>query len=96
MDSLIWAIGHGLAVVIGIALGPLGGGGSVLALPILTSVIGVPVKPAIAMTLAIHDVGHCGNREPVGSHSPRAGGAGALAGGGNFWAVHGDRGLWGR
>ncbi|MEB3118141.1 MAG: sulfite exporter TauE/SafE family protein [Limnothrix sp.] len=53
MDSLIWAIGHGLAVVIGIALGLLGGGGSVLALPILTSVMGVPVKPAIAMTLAI-------------------------------------------
>lgn len=53
MDGLVWAIGHGLAIAIGVALGLLGGGGSVLALPILTSVMGVAVKPAIAMTLVI-------------------------------------------
>jgi uncharacterized membrane protein YfcA len=53
MDGLVWAIGHGLAVAIGVALGLLGGGGSVLALPILTSVMGVAIKPAIAMTLVI-------------------------------------------
>jgi uncharacterized membrane protein YfcA len=49
----IWIIGHLLAVGIGISLGLLGGGGSVLALPILVYVMGVSPKPAIAMTLVI-------------------------------------------
>lgn len=50
---MIWLIGHGLAVCIGISLGLLGGGGSVLALPILVYVMGIEPKPAIAMTLMI-------------------------------------------
>jgi uncharacterized protein len=50
---VIWIIGHLLAGCIGISLGLLGGGGSVLALPILVYVMNIPPKPAIAMTLAI-------------------------------------------
>lgn len=50
---MTWAIEHFLAVCIGISLGLLGGGGSVLALPILVYVMGVATKPAIAMTLII-------------------------------------------
>jgi hypothetical protein len=49
----IWIIGHLLSVCIGISLGLLGGGGSVLALPILVYVMGVPPKSAIVMTLII-------------------------------------------
>lgn len=50
---MTWVIGHLLAVGIGISLGLLGGGGSVLALPVLVYVMGIPPKPAIAMTLII-------------------------------------------
>jgi len=50
---MIWVIGHLLAIGIGVSLGLLGGGGSVLALPVLVYVMGVPPKPAIAMTLVI-------------------------------------------
>ena len=50
---MTWLIGHFLAVCIGISLGLLGGGGSVLALPILVYVMGVAPKSAIAMTLII-------------------------------------------
>lgn len=50
---MIWIIGHFLAVGIGVSLGLLGGGGSVLALPVLVYVMGVAPKPAIAMTLII-------------------------------------------
>ncbi|QXE23910.1 hypothetical protein B6N60_02607 [Richelia sinica FACHB-800] len=46
-------IGHLLAACIGLSLGLIGGGGSVLALPILVYVMGVPPKSAIAMTLVI-------------------------------------------
>ncbi|MBD2434951.1 MULTISPECIES: sulfite exporter TauE/SafE family protein [Fischerella] len=42
-----------LAVFIGISLGLIGGGGSVLAVPVLVYVMGVAPKPAIAMTLFI-------------------------------------------
>jgi uncharacterized membrane protein YfcA len=48
-----WIIGHLLAACIGLSLGLIGGGGSVLALPILVYVMGVPPKSAIAMTLVI-------------------------------------------
>lgn len=48
-----WLIGHVLAVCIGISLGLMGGGGSVLAVPILVYVMGISPKPAIAMTLFI-------------------------------------------
>jgi uncharacterized membrane protein YfcA len=50
---MTWIIGHVFAVVIGISLGLLGGGGSVLALPVLVYVMGVAPKNAIAMTLVI-------------------------------------------
>ncbi|WP_448514711.1 sulfite exporter TauE/SafE family protein [Parathermosynechococcus lividus] len=46
-------LGHGLAIAIGLSLGLLGGGGSVLALPVLVYVMGIPTKVAIAMTLVI-------------------------------------------
>lgn len=50
---LTWAIGLFLAGCIGISLGMLGGGGSILAVPILIYVMGVPIKAAIAMSLMI-------------------------------------------
>lgn len=46
-------LGHTLAIAIGLSLGLLGGGGSVLALPVLVYVMGIPTKVAIAMTLVI-------------------------------------------
>ncbi|MDO5735664.1 MAG: sulfite exporter TauE/SafE family protein [Propionibacteriaceae bacterium] len=42
-----------LAIVVGVSLGLLGGGGSILAVPILTYVIGMPPKEAIASSLFI-------------------------------------------
>ncbi len=48
-----WIIGLVLAGGIGLSLGLLGGGGSVLALPVLVYVMGVAPKSAIAMTLII-------------------------------------------
>ncbi len=42
-----------LAALIGISLGLLGGGGSILTVPILTYAIGVPTKQAIAMSLIV-------------------------------------------
>jgi len=50
---MTWIIGHVLAACIGVSLGLIGGGGSVLALPILVYVMGIPPKSAIAMTLVI-------------------------------------------
>ncbi|MEN9203426.1 MAG: sulfite exporter TauE/SafE family protein [Thermostichus sp. DG_1_6_bins_120] len=46
-------IGHFLAICIGISLGLIGGGGSILAAPILIYVMSVPPKSAFAMTLVI-------------------------------------------
>jgi uncharacterized protein len=46
-------IGHFLAVAIGISLGLMGGGGSILAVPVLVYVMGVAPKAAIAMSLVI-------------------------------------------
>jgi hypothetical protein len=48
-----WIIGLFLAGCIGLSLGLMGGGGSVLALPVLVYVMGVSPKSAIAMTLVI-------------------------------------------
>jgi uncharacterized membrane protein YfcA len=45
-------LGLVLALPVGIVLGLLGGGGSILALPIFLYVFGFPAKPAIAMSLA--------------------------------------------
>lgn len=50
---LSYWIGHGLAIAIGLSLGVLGGGGSVLALPVLVYVMGIETKVAIPMTLVI-------------------------------------------
>ncbi|HAN46092.1 MAG TPA: permease [Cyanobacteria bacterium UBA8156] len=49
---LFW-FGHALAVAIGVSLGLLGGGGSILAVPILVYVMGVPGKAAIALSLMV-------------------------------------------
>ena len=46
-------LGLALALVIGISLGLLGGGGSVLTVPIFHYVLGYDVKPSIAMSLAV-------------------------------------------
>lgn len=48
-----WIVGHILAVCIGISLGLIGGGGSILAVPTLVYVMAVPPKSAIAMSLAV-------------------------------------------
>jgi uncharacterized membrane protein YfcA len=45
--------GLGLGFVVGAIMGLLGGGGSILALPIFLYVFEVPAKPAIAMSLAV-------------------------------------------
>lgn len=42
-----------LAVVVGITLGLLGGGGSILMVPLLTTVAGMDAKPAIATSLLV-------------------------------------------
>ncbi len=49
----IWITGHLLALLIGLSLGLIGGGGSILAVPILVYVLGIDAKTAIAMSLAI-------------------------------------------
>lgn len=46
-------LGLVLAVAVGLVLGLLGGGGSILALPIFLYVFEVPTKPAVAMSLAV-------------------------------------------
>ena len=46
-------LGAGLAFLVGFVLGLLGGGGSVLTVPILIYALHVPVKPAIAMSLVV-------------------------------------------
>jgi uncharacterized protein len=43
----------GLSLLIGVSLGLLGGGGSILTLPILTYVVGMATKPAIASSLFV-------------------------------------------
>ena len=47
------ALTVGLAVVVGISLGLLGGGGSILTVPLLAYVAGVEPKHAIAMSLLV-------------------------------------------
>jgi uncharacterized protein len=49
----IQILGHVLAIAIGISLGLIGGGGSILAVPLLVYVMGIGSKAAIAMSLAI-------------------------------------------
>jgi uncharacterized protein len=47
------ALGLALAALIGISLGVLGGGGSILTVPIFVYVLGFEAKEAIAMSLAV-------------------------------------------
>lgn len=47
------ALGLSLATLIGLSLGLLGGGGSILTVPIFVYVLGFAAKPAIAMSLAV-------------------------------------------
>jgi uncharacterized protein len=46
-------LGLALAALIGLSLGLLGGGGSILTVPVLVYVLGVDAKPAIAMSLPV-------------------------------------------
>src|SRR5215203_49450 len=46
-------LGAGLALLVGFVLGLLGGGGSVLTVPILIYALHMPVKPAIATSLCV-------------------------------------------
>lgn len=46
-------LGFALAALIGLSLGLLGGGGSILTVPVLVYVLGVAAKPAIAMSLPV-------------------------------------------
>jgi uncharacterized membrane protein YfcA len=50
---IAWFLSHIIAICIGISLGLIGGGGSILAVPTLVYVMGVAPKSAIAMSLAI-------------------------------------------
>lgn len=43
----------GLALLVGLALGLLGGGGSILTVPVLVYVLGLPVKTAVPMSLVV-------------------------------------------
>jgi hypothetical protein len=47
------AAGLALALLVGLVLGLLGGGGSILALPIFLYVFEIPTKPSVAMSLAV-------------------------------------------
>ena len=47
------ALGFVLAALIGLSLGLLGGGGSILTVPVLVYVLGFAAKPAIAMSLPV-------------------------------------------
>ena len=54
MPGASWGpLGLTLALAVGIVLGLLGGGGSILALPIFLYVFHVPTKAAVAMSLAV-------------------------------------------
>src|SRR5438094_313171 len=46
-------LGFALAALIGLSLGLLGGGGSILTVPVFVYVLGFAAKPAIAMSLPV-------------------------------------------
>jgi uncharacterized protein len=46
-------LGLGLSLLIGVSLGLLGGGGSILTVPVLVYVLGVPPRAAVALSLAV-------------------------------------------
>ena len=49
----MWVLAMVLSVLIGVTLGLLGGGGSILTTPILIYALGVEPKPAIATSLIV-------------------------------------------
>ena len=51
--SLGLVLGLILSVLIGVSLGLMGGGGSIITLPILVYVIGIGARPAVGMSLAV-------------------------------------------
>ena len=46
-------LGYALAVVIGVSLGLLGGGGSILTVPVLVYLLQLPMKEAVPMSLVV-------------------------------------------
>lgn len=46
-------LGYALAVVIGVSLGLLGGGGAILTVPVLVYVLGIGMKQAVPMSLVV-------------------------------------------
>ena len=57
-------LGYILAIITGLSLGLMGGGGSILTVPILVYILELPVKVSIAMSLAI-----VGSTAVIGSYS---------------------------
>lgn len=53
MDLITWFLAFGLSLLIGVSLGLLGGGGSILTVPILVYVLGLSPKEAIATSLLV-------------------------------------------
>jgi uncharacterized membrane protein YfcA len=53
MESLQGVLGAPLGLLVGLVLGLLGGGGSVLTVPLFVYVLGIEVRPAIASSLAV-------------------------------------------
>ena len=53
MEPQLIVIALALAALVGVSLGLLGGGGSILTVPILTYVLGMPPREAIAASLFI-------------------------------------------
>ncbi len=52
-DSIMLTLGVGLGLLVGLSLGLLGGGGSILTVPIFVYIVGFDAKEAIAMSLAV-------------------------------------------
>ncbi|AKF79091.1 membrane protein [Myxococcus fulvus 124B02] len=50
---MMWAVGMAGALLVGVLLGVLGGGGSILTVPLLVYVLGVEPRTAIAMSLVV-------------------------------------------
>lgn len=91
MDPQLIVVGLVLAALVGVSLGLLGGGGSILTVPALTYALGMPPREAIAASLfivgvtsAISMIGHARAgrvRWRTGALFGAAGMAGAFAGG---------------
>lgn len=91
MDLTIIAVALALAVLVGLSLGLLGGGGSILAVPIMSYVIGMEPQEAISSSLfvvgvasAVGVLSHARNHRvswKIGAIFGAAGMAGAFLGG---------------